>query len=162
MARPGARSSSSARVPRLTSRLQVNNTATFKFVVTSVPFTGLWTYEGVYETWNGFQYEKAALLRAFQTVPNVVLLSGDRHEFAAIEFPSEDPKRTVYEISTSPLSMFYIPFVRTLKSQSEDVVIRKREIASVLENGTTVTETITEEVPQEKVLKYIAEGNYKW
>ncbi|EPS97367.1 hypothetical protein FOMPIDRAFT_1052580 [Fomitopsis schrenkii] len=141
---------------------RVNNTATFKFVVTSVPFTGLWTYEGVYETWNGFQYEKAALLRAFQTVPNVVLLSGDRHEFAAIEFPSEDAKRSVYEISTSPLSMFYIPLVRTLKSQSEDVVNRTKEVVSVLEDGTTVTETITEEVPQEKVLKYIADGNYKW
>ncbi|KAI0736478.1 PhoD-like phosphatase-domain-containing protein [Fomitopsis betulina] len=141
---------------------RVNNTATFKFVVTSVPFTGLWTYEGAYESWNGFQYEKAALLRAFQTVPNVVLLSGDRHEFAAIEFPSEDPKRTVYEISTSPLSMFYIPLVRTLKSQSADVVNRTKEVVNVLEDGTTVTETITEEVPQEKVLKYIADGNYKW
>lgn len=130
--------------------------------MTSVPFTGLWTYEGAYESWNGFQYEKAALLRAFQTVPNVVLLSGDRHEFAAIEFPSEDPKRTVYEISTSPLSMFYIPLVRTLKSQIADVVNRTKEVVNVLEDGTTVTETITEEVPQEKVLKYIADGNYKW
>lgn len=127
-----------------------------------MPFTGLWTYEGVYETWNGFQNEKAALLRAFRTVPNVVLLSGDRHEFAAIEFQSEDPRRTVYEISTSPMSMFYIPFVRTLKSQSEGLVVRKREVVNVLENGTAVTETIAEEVPQERVLKYIADGNYKW
>ncbi|KAH9914716.1 PhoD-like phosphatase-domain-containing protein [Fomitopsis serialis] len=89
---------------------KVNNTATFKFVVTSVPFTGLWTYEGVFETWNGFQYEKTSLLNAFHTVPN----------FAAVEFPSANPARTVYEISTSPLSMFY--------SQSEDVINRTKEV----------------------------------
>ncbi|KZT66718.1 hypothetical protein DAEQUDRAFT_443823 [Daedalea quercina L-15889] len=141
---------------------RVNNTATFKFIVTSVPFTGLWTYEGVYETWNGFQSEKAALLSAFQTVPNVILLSGDRHEFAAIEFPSANPARTVYEISTSPLSMFYIPLIRTLKPQSEDVINQTREVLSVFEDGTTETVSVMEEVPQEKVLKYIADGNYKW
>ncbi|TFY64442.1 hypothetical protein EVJ58_g2610 [Rhodofomes roseus] len=141
---------------------RVNNTATFKFIVSSVPFTGLWTYEGEYETWNGFQYEKASLLNALHTVPNVILLSGDRHEFAAIEFPSANPARTVYEISTSPLSMFYIPLIRTLKKQSEDVINRTKEVVNVLEDGTTETVIVTEEVPQEKVLKYIADGNYKW
>ena len=44
----------------------------------------------------------------------VVILSGDRHEFAATAFhPPEKgkwpPTATVHEFSTSPLSMFYLP-----------------------------------------------------
>ncbi|KAL8992930.1 MAG: hypothetical protein Q9169_006736 [Polycauliona sp. 2 TL-2023] len=45
----------------------------------------------------------------------IVILSGDRHEFAGTAFPppegSEWPvSATVHEFSTSPLSMFYLPF----------------------------------------------------
>ena len=44
----------------------------------------------------------------------VVILSGDRHEFAATAFPPPkggrwDPSATVHEFSISPLSMFYLP-----------------------------------------------------
>ena len=44
----------------------------------------------------------------------VVILSGDRHEFAATAFhPPKNskwpPSSTVHEFSTSPLSMFYLP-----------------------------------------------------
>ncbi|KZT03424.1 uncharacterized protein LAESUDRAFT_659785 [Laetiporus sulphureus 93-53] len=142
---------------------RVNNTATFKFIVTSVPFTSLWTYEGLYDTWAGFEHEKASLLRVFHTVPNVILLSGDRHEFAAIEFTSADTDAyPVYEVSTSPMSMFYVPLVRTLRMRSEAVVSRRREMSKVAENGTVESEVVEEEVPKERVLKYIAEGNYKW
>lgn len=143
--------------------MQVNNTATFKFIVTSVPFTSLWTYEGLYDTWAGFEHEKASLLGAFHTVPNVILLSGDRHEFAAIEFTSADTDAyPVYEVSTSPMSMFYVPLVRTLRMRSEAVVSRRKEMSRVGENGTVEVEVVEEEVPKERVLKYIAQGNYKW
>ncbi|KAI0637350.1 PhoD-like phosphatase-domain-containing protein [Trametes polyzona] len=141
---------------------KVNNTAVFKFVVSSVPFTALWTYEGVIDTWAAFPSEKSALLSAFQSVPNLIVLSGDRHEFAAIEFESGDAGHNVLEISTSPMSMFYVPFIRTLKPRSEEVVNKTREEVVVLEDGTQEVVKYVEEVPREKVIRYIAEGNYKW
>ncbi|KAL7283083.1 hypothetical protein ACG7TL_002507 [Trametes sanguinea] len=141
---------------------KVNNTAVFKFVVSSVPFTALWTYEALEDTWAAFPYEKSALLSAFQSVPNVIVLSGDRHEFAAIEFAAGDSGHNVLEISTSPMSMFYVPFIRTLKPRSEEVVNRTREEVVKTEDGKVEVVKIVEEVPREKVVKYIAEGNYKW
>ncbi|KAI0060520.1 hypothetical protein BV25DRAFT_1917618 [Artomyces pyxidatus] len=56
------------------------------FIVTSVPFTSLWTHEAVTDSWAGFTHEKATILSALHTVPNVIMLSGDRHEFAAVQF----------------------------------------------------------------------------
>ncbi|KAI0713393.1 PhoD-like phosphatase-domain-containing protein [Earliella scabrosa] len=141
---------------------KVNNTAIFKFIVTSVPFTSLWTYEGPFETWAGFPVEKASLLSALHSVPNVILLSGDRHEFAAIEFEAGDWGHNVLEISTSPMSMFYVPFFRTLLPRSEEIVNKTREEVIVNEDGTKEVLQYVVEVPKEKVIRYIAEGNYKW
>ena len=70
----------------ITTPRQVNQTTTFKFIVTSVPFTSLWTHDAQTDSWAGYAAEKASLLSALHTVPNVYLLSGDRHEFAEIEF----------------------------------------------------------------------------
>jgi alkaline phosphatase D len=84
---------------------QVNSTMTFKFIVTSVPFTSLWTHDSV-DSWAAYEEEKAAILDALFTVPNVIILSGDRHEFAAIEFSGQNASsHRVLEISTSPMSM---------------------------------------------------------
>ena len=116
-----------------------------------MPFTSLWSHDAVTDSWSGFPTERAALLSAFHTVPNVIIISGDRHEFAAIEFNSNDPKlHTIREFSTSPLNMFYIPFIRTMRMQSEDSFIR------------TSTDGGSEEVPYEKVLAYLPNGNSKW
>ncbi|KAI0253905.1 PhoD-like phosphatase-domain-containing protein [Lactifluus subvellereus] len=142
---------------------KVNQTATFKFIVTSVPFTSLWTHDAQTDSWAGYASERASLLSALHTVPNVYLLSGDRHEFAAIEF---NPLREVgpgshivREFSTSPLSMFYVPLVRTLRRASEAVVPRTR-LRIVDEESPP--EEVVEEVPMERVIKYLPIGNYKW
>jgi alkaline phosphatase D len=141
---------------------QVNQTATFKFIVTSVPFTSLWTHDAQFDSWAGYASEKASLLSALHTVPNVYLLSGDRHEFAAIEFNPLNETGTaahvVREFSTSPLSMFYVPLIRTLRAASEAVVPRTRLRMVDEEN----LEEVVEEVPMERVLKYLPIGNYKW
>ncbi|RXW18099.1 hypothetical protein EST38_g7754 [Candolleomyces aberdarensis] len=140
----------------------VNNTATFKFIVSSVPFTSLWGHDAVKDSWGGYEVEKTQILQDLHSVPNVFILSGDRHEFAAIEFTGEsEGSYPVQEISTSPLNMFYIPFVRTLKLQSEDVVQRTRTEVTLTEDGPQV-ETFDEEIPREKVLEYIARGTVKW
>jgi len=61
------------------------------------------------DSWAAYPAEKASILDAIATVPNVIILSGDRHEFAMIEFnhPSSTGHRAL-EISTSPLSMCVI------------------------------------------------------
>ncbi|TDL25073.1 hypothetical protein BD410DRAFT_785858 [Rickenella mellea] len=122
---------------------EVNQTATFKFIITSVPFTSLWGYDAATDSWSAFPAEKASILNAIQSVPNVIILSGDRHEFAAIEYSGTQPAHPVLEFSTSPLSMFYVPFIRTLRMQSE--INTERLLVS-----------------EEQVIKYIATGNYKW
>lgn len=128
--------------------------------MTSVPFTSLWGHDAVTDSWAGFTSEKTALLEALHSVPNVIILSGDRHEFAVIEFNSAD-RHIIREISTSPLSMFYVPFFRTLRMQSEEIVQRKRTDLNITEEGPQVVTTV-EDIPKERVLKYIASGNYKW
>ncbi|KAI0315543.1 PhoD-like phosphatase-domain-containing protein [Amylostereum chailletii] len=139
---------------------KVNNTATFKFIVTSVPFTSLWGLDAQIDTWAGYEFEKATLLDALHSVPNVILISGDRHEFAAIEFNAKNADaHPVYEFSTSPLNMFYVPFIRTLSLQSE-AVVERTELLRVDEESDPVE--IVKEIPQEKVIKYLPLGNHKW
>lgn len=143
--------------------LQVNETATFKFIITSVPFTSLWTHDAQIDSWAAYASEKASLLSALHTVPNVYLLSGDRHEFAAIEFNPVNEVGTgahiVREFSTSPLSMFYVPLIRTLRAASEAVVPRLRHR---IVDEESPPEEVVEEVPMERVVKYLPIGNYKW
>ena len=86
---------------------KVNSTSTFKFVITSVPFTSLWTHDATVDSWAAYAAEKAIILDAIATVPNVIILSGDRHEFAMVEFNHfSSTGHRVLEISTSPLSMY--------------------------------------------------------
>ncbi|PPQ90134.1 hypothetical protein CVT25_012303 [Psilocybe cyanescens] len=131
---------------------RVNTTHPFKFIVSSVPFTSLWTHDAQVDSWAGYAAEKAALLATFHTVPNLVVISGDRHEFGALEFASSNPEHhVVREFSTSPLNMFYIPFVHTLQERSKAFFTRNAT------NGNG-----TEEVPYEKTIAYIPTGNVKW
>jgi len=142
---------------------KVNSTSTFKFVITSVPFTSLWTHDATVDSWAAYTAEKALVLDALATVPNVIILSGDRHEFALVEFnhlSSND--RPILEISTSPLSMFYIPFVRTLLPTSRETISRKYVHSTIREDGSEVFTESVEQVPRERVLKYLPIGNYKW
>lgn len=57
--------------------------------------------------------------------------------------------------------MFYIPFIRTLQPQSQVLVQQNKTIVQTIENGTEIS-IFTEDVPAERVIKYIPEGNYKW
>lgn len=142
--------------------MQANATASFKFVVSSVPFTRLFTHDAQRDTWAFFPKEQAALRAAFHSVPNLVIVSGDRHQFAAIEFaapPGPHPHpHLVREVSTSPLSMFYIPLVTAIEARSKDGFVRNR--MTVGAEGEVVV--VEEEVPYERVVKYIPNGNYKW
>lgn len=63
----------------------------WKVLISSVPFTKNWWF-GAHDTWRGFLGERQAILEAMWDVGlrggiGVVILSGDRHEFAATAFP---------------------------------------------------------------------------
>lgn len=49
------------------------------------------------DTWAAFLSERDAIMDVLEYVPNVIVLSGDRHEFAAASL-----RTTVTEFSTSP------------------------------------------------------------
>lgn len=91
----------------------------WKFIISSIPFTRNWRVNSA-DTWAGYLHERRTILEAMWDVGShhnnigVVILSGDRHEFAATSFsPPKNgkwpPSATVHEFSTSPLSMFYLP-----------------------------------------------------
>ncbi|MBW0491633.1 hypothetical protein O181_031348 [Austropuccinia psidii MF-1] len=112
----------------------VNATVTFKFVISSTPFMTLWSGpDGAIDTWAGFTTERNELMNIMQYVPNLIVLSGDRHEFAAAII-----KESVTEFSTSPLNQFWLP-IKTLSQ----------------ENGFGKT-------GQERLLKYIPKGSHKF
>ncbi|KAF2436864.1 hypothetical protein EJ08DRAFT_691177 [Tothia fuscella] len=104
----------------------------WKIVASSIPFTKNWRFGGE-DTWGGYLHERKIILEAMWAAGSkgqgVVVLSGDRHEFAATAFPPPKTSNypasaTVYEFSVSPLSMFYLP-IRTYKqTDDEDVMIQ--------------------------------------
>ncbi|KAF3905364.1 hypothetical protein ABW21_db0200954 [Orbilia brochopaga] len=102
----------------------------WKFIVSSVPFTKNWRVNGK-DTWAGFQWERSKILEVAWAVKGagVVVLSGDRHEFAATAFPpppnSPYPaSATVHEFSCSPLGQFYLPFRTYKQTDDQDVRIK--------------------------------------
>jgi alkaline phosphatase D len=105
----------------------------WKIIVTGVPFTKNWQF-GSEDTWGGYLVERRQILEAAWEHSSthgvgVVVLSGDRHEFAATSFPPPADSKwpvsaTVHEFSTSPLSMFYLPFRTYGEIDDEDVCIK--------------------------------------
>jgi alkaline phosphatase D len=104
----------------------------WKIVASSVPFTKNW-HVNTKDTWGGFLAERRTILEAMWAAGakgiGVVVLSGDRHEFAATKFPppagSDWPEAAaVYEFSASPLSQFYSPVPSYRQTDNEDVMIR--------------------------------------
>jgi len=121
----------------------------WKIVASSVPFTKNWHVDSL-DTWAGFLHERQTILKTMWEVGRtqgvgVVVLSGDRHEFAATKFPPpfsdethpvegvKDPDEAkksshesaaVWEFSVSPLSQFYSPVPSYWQSDAEDVMIK--------------------------------------
>lgn len=86
------------------------------------------------DTWAGYLNERQLILEAMWDVGlrgscGVVIISGDRHEFAATAFPPPSNSRwpvsaTVNEFSTSPLSQFYLPVHTYWQADNEDIEIK--------------------------------------
>lgn len=104
----------------------------WKFVASSVPFTKNWPIN-VKDTWGGFLAERARIFEAMWDTgvrgTTVVVLSGDRHEFAATKFPPPPDSRwpesaAAYEFSASPLNQFAPPFGTYKQTDDEDVMLK--------------------------------------
>ncbi|KAJ5709041.1 Alkaline phosphatase D-related protein [Penicillium malachiteum] len=112
----------------------------WKIVSSSVPFTKNW-HVGTTDTWGGFLNERRSVFEAMWRAERelgirIILLSGDRHEFAATRFPdpaleltSEElqpntPGLGVHEFSVGPLSMFYLPIRSYRQTDTEDVAVK--------------------------------------
>ncbi|TAQ87266.1 Chitinase [Chlorociboria aeruginascens] len=104
----------------------------WKIVASSVPFTKNWRVNSI-DTWAGYLGERQKVLEAMWDVGlrggvGVVIISGDRHEFAATAFPPPAGGKwpvsaTVNEYSTSPLSQFYLPIPTYRQTDEEDVKV---------------------------------------
>jgi len=139
----------------------VNQTATWKFVISSVPLTAMWAgYDGHVDLWAGYMHERDTVLSLLGSIPNVVVLTGDRHEFVAVEFPRG--KYVVREFSTSPLNQFYVPLLHTLSPANARKVSVARKNVTVTETGEELVEEYSEEVDEETLIKYVPDGNHKW
>ncbi|KHJ34421.1 putative alkaline phosphatase family protein [Erysiphe necator] len=105
----------------------------WKFVISSIPFTKNWRVNAQ-DTWAGYLNERKIILEAMwdashQNNVKIVVLSGDRHEFAATAFPPPDGGKwplssTVYEYSVGPLSQFYLPIPTYMQFDNEDVKVK--------------------------------------
>jgi alkaline phosphatase D len=103
----------------------------WKIIVSSVPFTKNWRF-GDTDTWGTYLYERSLILDAAWKASRkqgvgIIVISGDRHEFAATRFPdptaAEDSNQAtdVLEFSVSPLNMFYLPIKTYRQLDDEDV-----------------------------------------
>lgn len=104
----------------------------WKVVASSVPFTKNWRVN-TKDTWGGFLVERRKVLEAMWDAGakgyGVVVLSGDRHEFAATKFPPPEggawpDSAAVHEFSASPLSQFYSPIPSYRQTDGGDVEIK--------------------------------------
>lgn len=104
----------------------------WKIIASSVPFTKNWPVNRK-DTWGGFLAERKVILEAMWNVHaqgyGVVVLSGDRHEFAATKFPppaeSQWPESAaVHEFSTSPLNQFASPLPTYQQADDEDIMLK--------------------------------------
>ncbi|KAF7936470.1 uncharacterized protein EAE97_007836 [Botrytis byssoidea] len=105
----------------------------WKIIASSIPFTKNWRVNSM-DTWAGYLNERQVILEAMWDVGlrggcGVVIISGDRHEFAATAFPPPLNGRwpvsaTVNEFSTSPLSQFYLPVHTYWQNDDDDIQIK--------------------------------------
>lgn len=101
----------------------------WKIVASSVPFTKNWRF-GSADTWGGYLVERRVLLEAMwksgrEQGVGFVVVSGDRHEFAATRLKDESGAGVdVMEFSVSPLNMFYLPTRTYEQRDAEDEAIK--------------------------------------
>ncbi|KAF6841751.1 alkaline phosphatase family protein [Colletotrichum plurivorum] len=104
----------------------------WKIVASSIPLTKNWPVN-TRDTWGGFLVERRKVLEAMWDAGargvGVVVVSGDRHEFAATKFPPPAGGRwpetaAAHEFSCSPLNQFASPIPTYRQYDDEDVALK--------------------------------------
>lgn len=142
----------------------------WKVVASSVPFTKNWPVNNK-DTWGGFLSERRSVLEAMWDAGTrgmgVVIVSGDRHEFAATTFPpppgSKWPREVApYEFSASPLSQFSSPLPSYKQHDDEDVMLGYINRGSSKFGALTIHNAIAE--PGQSSLHYrlFIDGVERW
>ncbi|KAK5683193.1 hypothetical protein LTS10_004724 [Elasticomyces elasticus] len=152
----------------------------WKILVSSVPFTKNWWF-GAQDTWRGYLGERQIILEAMWDVGlkggvGVIVLSGDRHEFAATAFPPPpDGKEEI--IGLGPIGIGANPLNPLLAPASAGLRTRWKRwplSATVHEFSTsplsmfylpirTYAESSTsEDYLSDVCIKYIPDGNSKF
>jgi len=131
----------------------------WKIVASSIPFTKNWRVNSI-DTWSGYLSERQIILEAMWDVGlrggvGVVVVSGDRHEFAATAFPPPaggkwPTSSTVHEFSTSPLSQFYLPTPTYKQTDEEDVLVKYIPTGNSKLGAITIENTSSDQ----SILKY--------
>lgn len=137
----------------------------WKVVASSVPFTKNWPVNNK-DTWGGFLSERKVILEAMWEAGargmGVVILSGDRHEFAATKFPPPADSRwseemAPHEFSASPLNQFAAPIPTYKQTDGEDVMLRYALLALDPHRSIIVTSslllTIWRQVHQPRIIQ---------
>ncbi|KAG8883474.1 hypothetical protein FRB98_003103 [Tulasnella sp. 332] len=150
---------------------KVNSTTTFKFIVSPIPLTSLWPFTSTWSTCAASERTRVIDLIAY--VPNVIVISGGRQAFAAIEYPPPTAAASLpSNASTTPIYEFVIG---PLSSESalqwdypQEKVVRWENVTAVVPitgfGGTVENETIELEIEreEEKLIKFVRQGNHKW
>jgi alkaline phosphatase D len=131
----------------------------WKIIASSIPFTKNWRVNSL-DTWAGYLSERRTILESMWDVGlrggvGVVVISGDRHEFAATAFPPPAGGKwpvsaTVNEFSTSPLSQFYLPTPTYSQTDEEDVLVKYIPAGNSKLGAITIENTSSDQ----SILKY--------
>lgn len=106
---------------------------------------------GHLDTWGGFLTERLQILHAVdQSGRDLVVISGDRHEFASTSISTSNSRSDnhgsrVVEFSISPLNQFYLP-IPTYKSTTNDSALDYSPTGNVKWGLFTVDNTGSEPV----------------
>lgn len=83
-----------------------------------------------------------------------IVISGDRHEAAAVRFRDPNPQRRgdVFEFSVSPLSMFYLPVKTFWHTDDRESTIKYSPDGNFKWGTMEITQSFDD--PQESILKF--------
>ena len=68
------------------------------------------------DLWWGYQHERQLLLNAMESISNVVILSGDRHQVLVTKMKGYD----VHEFSASPFAQYLFIFLLLIREKKKD------------------------------------------
>ncbi|KAG8900116.1 hypothetical protein FRB99_006249 [Tulasnella sp. 403] len=145
---------------------KVNQTSVYKVVVSPVPLSAMWGNTTASVTWADFPSERARIINMLSYLPNAVVVSGGRHEFAAIEYL----EGKIVEVVTGPMSSYAIPGVLSRLDEKNAMVIetvRNETLRAPAEgfdapNEEDIVVPVVDRRPEEAILHRINGGNYKW